>query len=290
MRWSNGIAEWITQDTAFVSAVFSWNAQKAFSLCCYYRDLGYHVRCGGQSVWQNPAMFSEFDTGGEVDALSHHNPLATYTSRGCIRKCSFCLVPKIEGALVELKSWKVRPIICDNNLLATSLRHFNKVIDLLLDGKITGIDFNGGLDARILSDQHAKRFAELPGSTIIRLAWDDLRSEKQYLKAFDKLIKVGIRPRQIRTYVLFGYQDTPEDARYRLEKVVELGGIPNPMRYQPLDAQKRNSYVAPAWTASLLARYYRYWSYFRNLTSFSFDEYIHGQNIPAKRGSQPELF
>jgi hypothetical protein len=73
MAWSNGIAEWQEGNTAFISAVFSWNAQKAYSLCVYYRELGYHVRCGGQAVWQNSGMFSEFDTSGEVDALIHHN-------------------------------------------------------------------------------------------------------------------------------------------------------------------------------------------------------------------------
>jgi hypothetical protein len=290
MSWSNGIAEWIEGDTAFISAVFSWNAQKAYSLCIYYRQLGYKVRCGGQAVWQNPGMFTEFDTSGEVDALTHHNPAAAFTSRGCIRHCTFCLVPKLEGSLIELDDWPIRPILCDNNLLATSTAHFDKVIDRLIENQIAGIDFNQGLDARILTDHHAVRFAELPRDTIIRLAWDNTATERLYLAAFERLISAGIKPAQIRTYVLIGYKDTPEDARYRLEKVRGLGALPNPMRYQPLDALRRNSYVGENWTNDLLIRFMRYWSNLKITGAFSFDEYRRSEKLIIPNAAQEQLF
>ena len=289
MNWSKGIAEWTEGKTAFVSAVFSWNAQVAYMRCVLYREMGYKVRAGGQTVYQNPGMFAEFDTSGEVNALVHHNPNATFTSRGCIRNCSFCLVPKLEGGLVELDDWEVKPIICDNNLLATSQAHFDEVINRLLENRISGIDFNQGLDARILTDHHAARFAELPKDTIIRLAWDNIKTEKLYLEAFEKLIKARIKPQQIRTYVLIGYNDTPEDARYRLEKVRELGALPNPMRYQPLDALKRNSYVGENWTERLLKDYMRYYSQLKIFRNISFDEY-RGKKLHTANDKQPELF
>lgn len=273
MPWSNGIAEWIEGDTAFISAVFSWNAQNAYSICIYYKQLGYKIRCGGQAIWQFPQMFSEFDTSGSVDALPHHNPNATFTSRGCIRKCSFCLVPKLEGKLIELDDWPVRPIICDNNLLATSQAHFDKVIDRLITGNVKGIDFNQGLDARILTDHHAKRFAELPRDTIIRLAWDHTSLEDVFMSAFEKLVTAGVRLQQIRVYCLIGYKDTPEDALYRLEKIQKLGALPNPMRYQPIDTLRRNSYVGQGWSSILLAKYMRYWSNLKLFRNFTFEEY-----------------
>jgi hypothetical protein len=290
MGWSNGIAEWIEGDTVFVSAVFSWNAQKAYMRCVALRSEGYHVRAGGQAVNQNPAMFAEFDTSGEVNALSHHNPDATFTSRGCIRNCSFCLVPKLEGKLIELDDWEVKPIICDNNLLATSQAHFDKVIDRLLEKRLTKIDFNQGLDARILTTHHASRFSELPKDTIIRLAWDNIKTEKLYLEGFEKLVMAGIKTKQIRTYVLIGYKDTPADARYRLEKVRELGALPNPMRYQPLDAMRRNSYVGESWTNELLTRYMRYWSNLKITGAFLFDEYRRIEKLRVDDQAQMALF
>ena len=283
MSWSNGIAEWIEGDPAYVSAVFSWNKQKAYMRCVYYKSLGYHVRCGGQAVAMNQYMFDDFDTSGSINALSHHNPDAVFTSRGCIRNCSFCLVPKLEGALYELDEWDVKPIICDNNLLATSQAHFDKVIDRLVESGLKGIDFNQGLDARILTDHHAMQLARLPKDTFTRLAFDNIASERLYLKAFDKLTKAGVRPSQIRTYVLIGYKDTPEDAEYRLEKVRSLGALPSPMRYQPIDAEKRNCYVDDNWTEDLLKKYTRYYSRLNYFGGFTFDEYKKAKHIKDER-------
>lgn len=295
MAWSKTIVTWTEEKTAFVSAVFSWDAQMAYQLCVYYRRLGYHVRCGGPAVFQNPEMFSDFDTSGTVDALPHHNPDATFTSRGCPRKCSFCLVPKLEGDLVELDDWPVRPIICDNNLLATSQAHFDRVIDRLLEKKIQGIDFNQGLDSRLLTAHHAARLAELPKDTIVRLAWDNVATEKLYLSSIDLLKTAGIKLRQIKTYVLIGYKDTPEDARYRLEKIKSLGMRPNPMRYQPINTPVKNSYIGEHWTHELLVKYMRYWANLRFTEGFSFDEFdprrrAERNQVVKSNKLQPPLF
>jgi hypothetical protein len=158
-------------------------------------------------------------------------------------------------------------------LLATSQEHFDKVIDRLLESYLTGIDFNQGLDARLLTDHHAQRFAELPRDTLIRLAWDYVALEKPFMAAFAKLQESGIKPKQIRVYVMIGYKDTPEDARYRLEKVRKLGALPNPMRYQPLDALRRNSFVGDGWTELELKRFMRYYSQLKILRNVSFDNY-----------------
>ena len=289
-KWGNGFAEWTEGNTAYVSSVFSWNVDKAYMRCIYWKSAGYHVKCGGQTVQMNPDVFSEFDTSGIVNALVHHNPDATFTSRGFIRKCTFCLVPVLEGGIVELKDWEVKPIICDNNLLATSQAHFDTVIERLIENGIIGIDFNQGLDARILTDHHAKQFARLPKDTIIRLAWDNIATEKLYLECFSRLKEFGIKPSQIRTYVLIGYKDTPEDALYRLEKIRSLGALPNPARYQPLDAKKRNDYVGENWTNELLTRYMRYWYNLKITGAYSFSEYRRTEKLAHIDEGQPNLW
>jgi hypothetical protein len=287
MVWSGGLIDWIEGDTAYMSVVFSWQLDKAYMRAIYLQSSGYHVKVGGPAVMNNPSMFTAFDLTGAPDALARHNPDATFTSRGCIRNCSFCAVPKIEGHLVELSDWKVKPIICDNNLLACSNKHFDKVIDRLLEHKIAGIDFNQGLDARLLTDHHASRLSELPRDTIIRLAWDNLKTETKYREAFDRLVSRGIKRQQIRVYVLIGYKDTPEDARYRLDTVREMGALPNPMRYQPLNAKRKNSYIANSWTYDLLGKYMRYYSRLNYMGGFTFDEYKHhGKPIATSKGQR----
>jgi len=270
-NWSSGLIEHIENYTAYISVVFSWMMQDAFQRAIWLKAQGYRVMAGGPAVSMNPGCINEVaDIEGEWSALSYHNPDATFTSRGCIRNCKFCAVPKIEGHLIELTDWEPKPIVCDNNLLACSLKHFDNVIDRL--NPIRGVDFNQGLDARLLTKHHAERLAELD-LYAVRLAWDHIGLENQYMAAFQILRDAGIPARKIRTYVLIGYKDTPDDALYRLQTIKDLGSWPNPMRYQPLDAQRKNEYVGENWTERELKNYMRYWSRLRWLEHIPFEDY-----------------
>jgi len=273
MSWSKHPIEWTDGHSAYLSIAFTWDLPQAYSRCIWYRKLGYDVHAGGPAVKLLPDYLSAVASCNdweERDAVAKHNPLATFTSRGCIRRCPFCAVPKIEGELRELDNWPVRPIVCDNNLLACSRAHFDEVIDKLKP--LSSIDFNQGLDARLLTAHHADRLAEL--DCTVRLAFDHISCESAFMRAYELLRRAGISKRRIRVYVLFGFNDTPEDALYWLEAVKALGVRPNPMRYQPLDALTRNSYVAPSWTERELRRFARYWSRQRWLEHIPFEEYV----------------
>lgn len=279
--WSGGLAEWIDGETAYISVVFSWRLQEVYQRAVYLRTMGYAVRAGGPAVIMNPgAVLEVAEIGGQVDALPRHNPNATFTTRGCIRKCPFCAVPKIEGDLIELDGWPIRPIICDNNFLASSRKHFDRVIDRL--NGVHDVDFNQGLDARLLTDYHAQRLAELDYKCM-RFAWDDTRTERLFMRGFETAQRAGIPAEKIHVYILIGFNDTPEDALYRLETVRKLGAYPNPMRYQPLDSKCKNAYVAPGWTDAELKRYMRYWANLRITRNIPFAEFTH-------RGQEPKMF
>lgn len=271
--WVGGVVEWTEGDVAFLSVVFSWDLPVAYQRAVWLRAQGYRVRAGGPAVALNPGYLDDVaEVGGEVDALPRHNPSATFTSRGCIRRCPFCAVPYIEGDLRELPAgrWEPRPIVCDNNLLACSRRHFDRVIDRLKF--VPGVDFNQGLDARLLTLYHADRLAELD-LHCVRLAWDSVGLEFAFVRAYCHLRVVGIPKRRIRVYVLIGFDDTPGEALYRLETVASFGSLPYPMRYQPLDAPQRDSYVAPGWTGRELRRMMRYWSNLVHLSAIPYDEF-----------------
>lgn len=269
-EWLKNIAEWTEAGTAYVSVVFSWDLPRAYQKCVWYRTQGLRVRAGGPAVALNPSYLAGVaECGGQVNALPHHNPKATFTSRGCIRRCAFCAVPRIEGDLVELNDWEPRPIVCDNNLLACSRAHFDRVIDRLKP--INGIDFNQGLDARLLTDYHAGRLAELDCK--VRLAWDAVSMESQLMTAIERLQRAGFPKAAITIYVMIGFNDSPADALYRLETLHGRGYRPFPMRYQPVDAFKRNGYVGENWSNRELVRFMRYWSNLRYLEAVPFEEF-----------------
>ena len=232
-KWIGGLTDWTEGNTAFLSVVFSWQLPQAYQRAVWLKMQGYHVRAGGPAVSLHPYYLIDVaEIGGEVDALPYHNPNATFTSRGCIRRCPFCAVPRIEGDLIELEDWEPKPIVCDNNLLACSRKHFDRVIDRLKP--IKGVDFNQGLDARLLTKYHTGRLAELD-LRMVRLAWDDVQFESQVASAIEKLRKALIPVKKIRVYVLFGFQDTPEDALYRMRTLKKEWGIdPLPMRLQKM--------------------------------------------------------
>ncbi|MCL0048394.1 hypothetical protein M1N20_02980 [Dehalococcoidia bacterium] len=271
LKWTKKLVSWVEDDTVLLSIPFTWELPVAYSLSIFLRGLGYRVRVGGPAVSLMPEYLRGVaECGGEVDALRRHNPHATFTSRGCVRECPYCAVPRIEGELKELDSWEPRPIVCDNNLLACSRRHFDRVIDSLKGLK--DVDFNQGLDVRLLTKHHAERIAEL-NLKVVRLSWDSVNLESRVMTAIEKLLKVGIPKRKIGCYVLINFDDTPEDALYRLETLKAKGIRPNPQRYNPLNALQRDTYVSPNWTDRELKRFMRYWSRQRWLEHIPFEDY-----------------
>lgn len=266
--WQGSFVERIMGEQALLSVVFSWDVEKAVGRACDLLRQGYSVAIGGPA-----ASYAGIDSDGvgDLDAIGWHNPNACATSTGCVNDCGFCIVPKVEGDLKEKASWQPRPIVCDNNLIACSRKHFDRVIDSLKPLK--GVDFNQGLSAQLMSTYHADRLRELD-LKCVRLSWDLVNYERHFMHGWDALRRAGFPRSMIGVYVLIGFRDTPDDALYRLEMVRRLGGVPFPMRYQPLDAPKRNSYVGEGWTHSELVRFCRYWANLRVTNRIPFGEFV----------------
>lgn len=182
-----------------------------------------------------------------------------FTTRGCIRKCPFCVVPKVEGGMKEPK-FTVLPlinpdhrqvVIWDNDFLASP---FAK--DILLELRDEGytVDFNQGLDARLMTEEFAGLLADVKSNTI-HMAYDWTWEGPFVSKAINLLDEAGYRKRDLIFYVLHNFYDDqhdkgdrPRDFLQRLQDLMKWGASAYPMRFIPLNSLKRRNYVSPLWT------------------------------------------
>lgn len=176
-----------------------------------------------------------------------------HTTRGCIRNCSFCAVPKIEpvfkpyfsikdkiSQIKELYGEKKDLMIMDNNILASDC--LEKIIDeiikcgygvdnnnytIIKNGKKQSrkryVDFNQGLDARLIAENPnvidlLSKVAVRP----IRIAFDHANEEfiDIYTKAMNMTAEKGIS--NASNYIMYNFNDTPSDLYKRLRINVEL--------------------------------------------------------------------
>lgn len=251
-EWPKNIVEWHGGDQGYLSVPFTWLLPKARARI-KQKDLfvrEWHV--GGPAVKLMPDYLADCDAaiGGDMPGvLQRVNPQATRTTIGCIRRCGFCGVRRIEGDFRELSEWPDQPILCDNNLLAASDQHIERVVRMVR--KHGWCDFNQGLDARLLTTYHATLIATVP-KAIVRLALDHDRDRDAWGDAVERLLDAGIPKSRIQSYVLCGFDGGPDEDGARCKYVEWFGLKPLPMWFHPLDTLERNPVtdrqVAMGWT------------------------------------------
>lgn len=191
----------------------------------------------------------------DYDLVPNWDASIVFSSRGCIRKCGYCAVPILEPEFYAIRSIKkfIHPhhkkvIFWDNNFLASPYKHdiLNELIDLNLK-----VDFNHGLDARLITLPIAIKLKKLCNRTI-RMAYDSIDHKKHVEKAIAILKEAGYRGRDLFFYTLYNYNDTPEDFFLRHQDIMKWGVVSYPMRYIPLKALEKNSFISKEWTSEEL--------------------------------------
>jgi len=203
-----------------VSVTFTWHKREAERIAQSWANFYDDVKVGG------PAYD---DPGDEFTPGRFLKEGCTITSRGCPKRCGWCVVPYREGQVRELKI-KLGWIVQDNNLLACSEKHIRAVFDMLREQK-RNIFFNGGLDKHFLKDWHRELF----DSISIGELWFacDTQVDIPWLERASKILD-GIPLRKRRCYTMIGYNgESLNDAERRIERVFELGFMPFTQLYQP---------------------------------------------------------
>lgn len=191
----------------------------------------------------------------DYSLVPYWNASIVFSSRGCINKCRFCSVPQIEPEFKAKSSVKhlVYPghkkvVLWDNNILASP--YWENIFDELEELDLE-VDFNQGLDARLINEEVASRLINLR-LPILRLAYDSNGIKKSLEKGINLLKDVGFRGRKIIVYCLYNHLDTPEDFLNRIKDLLEWEVVAYPMRYEPLKPRPKNTYISPSWAAEQL--------------------------------------
>jgi len=169
-----------------------------------------------------------------------------FITRGCIRNCSFCFVPKKEGMLHEdrnidqiIKHKEVK--FMDNNFLAYS--KCEEVMEELIRRK-TKCSFNQGLDLRLLTEKRAELLSKMNFSGEYFFAFDDIKSldliEKQLI-LFKKYVPKNWKVK----FFLYCNANMPiKEIVYRVEWCEKNKCLPYLMRdINCWDSDNKNFYI-----------------------------------------------
>jgi hypothetical protein len=120
----------------------------------------------------------------------------------------------------------------DNNVLASNhgLQQLEKIADLGCR-----VDFNQGLDSRLVTDDIARLLSKVKWIRYIRFACDTMPAVEPLLAAIEKLNKYGVKNYRIFVYVLV--KDIP-DANERCNILKKLGVTPFAQPYRDFESRK----------------------------------------------------
>ena len=114
-------------------------------------------------------------------------------------------------------------------------------------GVLRFVDFNQGMDARLFTPEKAELLSKI-AIRPVRIAFDDIKTEKKYCEAIRMCAKVGIK--DFSNYLLYNFRDYPVDLYKRMrinvdlcESLAEETGLPVniysfPMKFHPIRKTK----------------------------------------------------
>lgn len=226
-------------DIVFISCVFSENKEKALSVGSYYPHA---IKVyGGTGIKKN----------NHVQYFSHKYPDYTlypnidysigFITRGCFRKCPWCVVPKKEGQirkhspLTEFDNPGFKKImLLDNNLLAC--HDHIKLLNELAESR-KKICITQGNDIRLITEENAAALLKVRSyDTTFKnkryyFAWDIPKTEPQVIRGIKTLLDAGFREKDLQFYVLINFDTTYEEDIHRVQTLLDYGCKPYVMLY-----------------------------------------------------------
>jgi hypothetical protein len=215
--WYSHFFDYVDTDILYISKIFTFSPEPQ------YLPINAKIIKGGTGYDLVTKLPEEIESITELDygLYPDCDYSIMFTTRGCIRKCPFCVVPTKEGIIHKADLPNLNPKgkyikILDNNFF--SYKGWRENIETLKSFN-QPLDFNTGIDLRILTEDHAKALATCKIKQI-HCAWDNYKDKEVILPKLELLTKY-VKPYKITTYVLVGYENK-EIVETDLERVMTL--------------------------------------------------------------------
>jgi len=253
-------------DVVCISCIFKENARRARRLAKRFPNAKVHL--GGSGVDLKATLPDEIEhLMPDYDLYPECDASYGYTSRGCPRNCEFCIVPKKDGKAHPVADiyefWDRRHkkiVLLDDNIFALP-DHFKKIAKQIIKEGLR-VDFQSGLDVRLLDDEKATLLKAMHVSEPT-FAFDDTSHERAVLRGIELLKEHGINRSNF--YVLAGFESDFEDALYRVNRLRDLGQRVYVMPYNGDELFEKDERY----------RHLRGWANGRmRFASCTFDEYV----------------
>ena len=149
-----------------------------------------------------------------------------FLTRGCIRSCKWCIVPKKEGQLrpyMDIEEIAIegrdKITLMDNNILASDygLQQIEKIVKMKLK-----VDFNQDLDCRLVTDDIANLLSKVKWQEYIRFACDTSAQLPHLFRACDLLKKHGYKGKVFMNVLL---TDNINECLERIENILKYKGF-----------------------------------------------------------------
>lgn len=224
-------------DKIYASIVFNKNKHLADGLKLFYPRAQIDLGGGGYDLTKElpeevNKMSPDYSIYPECDRYYG------FTTRGCIRNCPFCVVRKKEGYFHRIfddpkealdniignaKFNKIE--FLDNNILADK-DWFYALTEECIRRNLK-VDFNQGIDIRLMDEDVAKRFNELKAINVWKFAFDNMNYKDHVLKGIEILKASGMDIRhKCLFYVYCSGDDMFEDALERCNILREHNATP----------------------------------------------------------------
>jgi hypothetical protein len=199
--------------------------------------------------------------------------------RGCINKCSFCGIWRIEEKSFK-NAEQIKKEICsnhlifyDNNMLVNP--HIEEILEMLAtatyNGKAVKCECQSGFDGRILI--HNPQLAEMLKKAHfenIRVAWDFTYNRHEDVEKWIKLLEeAGYHRKELFVFMIYNWDYLFEELENKRKKCYEWGVQISDCRFRPLNQtfDKYNPrikeqtsddyYISPFWTDKTIRTFRR---------------------------------